>query len=512
MDDPATAADSNKLGRNVAALGTAQLFTWTMTLAWTLVIARVLGPRGVGLITTAVSVTGALQILLGAGTGVYVAREIVVSPPRAARLVSSAAILRLLLAPVFLLAVFAWAQVAHYDSEGKLVIYLSGAATALYVMADPIQSYFQATERMHYLALSNAINKASQGLVGIVLTLLGFGAIGFAACWMVTTAGLLVLSIRWIRRHVNIEFKTTRRDLRDVARGTVVYWTAGVFQMIYLWIDTVMLSVMTSATVVGWYGVPTRLFQTMLFLPGLFMTAWLPSLIQAFQRSPADLREVARAPVELLLGLSLPIVALIAAAAAPAIRLVYGPEFAPSVPVLIILGVALIPLYLNMMLSQVCVAAGKQRYWTLCMVGATIFNPALNAVLIPLTQQRFGNGGIGAAVALLATETAIACAGVAITGPGVVGRQTVTRLLRTGIASVGLLIVAFGLRDLLGDVVSLALGVVTFAVLAVAVGAISPEERRQVGARVGGIWRRVIRRLRPSAGASVPKLAKSTRA
>ena len=70
--------ETSRVARNVFALASGQVVTWTMTLAWTLVVPRLLGPTGVGLIITAWSVTGLLAILLGFGTKNYLVRAIVV--------------------------------------------------------------------------------------------------------------------------------------------------------------------------------------------------------------------------------------------------------------------------------------------------------------------------------------------------------------------------------------------------------------------------------------------------
>ena len=62
-------------GATSAVLAAAQLLTWTMTLLWTLVVPRALGPAGMGSIVTAWSVTGVLGIVLGLGTRNYLVRE-----------------------------------------------------------------------------------------------------------------------------------------------------------------------------------------------------------------------------------------------------------------------------------------------------------------------------------------------------------------------------------------------------------------------------------------------------
>jgi O-antigen/teichoic acid export membrane protein len=478
-DETATPESPPSLRRNAAALGAGQIFTWTMTLGWTLVVPRLLGAGGMGMIITGISVVTMLQIAMGAGTALYVTREVVLSPERASRIVASASLVRLLLVPIFGLAIAAWAHFAHYGARQDEVLYLCGAATAVMLIGEPLLSYFQATERMHYMAISDGINKASQGLAGIVLAVIGFGAMGFAACWVATAGVVVVLGVRWTRRFIDLQWRATWRDIKDMARGSVKYWTGGLFFTIYAWIDTAMLSVMTNATVVGWYGVPMRLWGTFLIIPSIASRVIVPRLVQAHRQSPAELTRIARGPTELVFTLSLPVATLIAAAAAPGVHLVYGPSFAHAVPVLIILGLNLIPMYLNMMLGSVLVAANRQGSWNWLFVGATIFNPAVNFVLIPLTQRQLGNGAIGAAIALALTEALIACAGFAIVGRGILGLSSVRRVARMALACGGMLL-AVHLLGSMGPIMAFLAGCVVLCVLAIVLKAITDDERREV--------------------------------
>ena len=149
------------------------------------------------------------------------------------------------------------------------------------------------------------------------------------------------------------------------------------------------------------------------------------------------------------------------------IDLLYGPGYRESVPVLVMLALCIPPMYLNIMLNQVLVAARRQIAWTWVMAGATVLNPALNAVLIEATQRRYGNGAIGAAVSLLLTEVAIVTAGMVMVGRGVVDRRVVRRVALTGVASTAAGAAAVAAQPL-GAVASLAFAAATFAALALA--------------------------------------------
>jgi O-antigen/teichoic acid export membrane protein len=490
------------IGRNIAALAGGQLITWAMTLIWTLVVPRALGPAGMGLIVAAWSVTGILGVVLGLGTRTYLVREMVVNRSDAPRLVGTAIVLRLLLAPLFAVAVIVYAQLASYGSEGTLVLYLVATAAILTLLAEPMQAGFQALERMEYLAYSDVINKTGQSLLGVGLALLGFRAVGITASWVVVAGSVIVLDVIWVRRYLRVELRTSLRRLANMARHSFAYWAFGVFFLIYLWIDSVMLSLMTRPEVVGWYGVPTKLFQSLMFLPVVVSTAWLPRLVSGFEESPQRLRQAAKAPLELVLVLSLPICAATAIAAGPIIHLLYGPAYDQAVPVMIILGLTIPPMYLNIMLNQVLVAAKRQTSWTWVMAGATVVNPLLNAVLIRVTESRYDNGAIGAAISLLLTELLIVGVGLIIVGHDVVDRSSVRRGIVAVTASAAMWGAAYSARPL-GTAFSMAAGVTTFVLLAAVFRLVTPEEMglaragltrvtqsaRGLGGRVPWRWR-----------------------
>jgi len=349
---------------------------------------------------------------------------------------------------------------------------------------------------MEYLAYSEVISKSSQGLLGIVLAAMGLGAVGFAACWMVMSGVVIVLDAVWLRRYCRVRLRTSRRRLVDMARESVSYWAFGLFFLVYLWIDATMLSLMTEPKVVAWYGVPTKLFQTLMFVPVVVSTAWLPRLVEAFEQDSSHLARTARMPVGLVLRLGIPIGAAVVIAAQPMIDLVYGPAYAQAAPVLAILGLCIPPMYVNILLNQVLVAAKRQVAWTWVMGGATIVNPLINLALISVTQAQLGNGAIGAAISLLLTELLIVAVGFVLAGAEVLGREGARRGALAAAASLGMYAAAYVTRSL-GTVPSLAAAALAFAILGPALRIAGPEEVAFARVHLARIARRIpaLRRL-----------------
>jgi len=259
--------------------------------------------------------------------------------------------------------------------------------------------------------------------------------LGLASAALVIEALIVILNAWWIRHYISIARRPHVRQMRHVVRHSLPYWSFGLFLMIYLWIDSVMLSVLEQPTVVGWYGVSTKLFTTLMFVAGILATAWLPRLVRSFEGGSAGLHAAARVPIEITLGLALPICVVTLMTARPVIRLLYGPSYAQATPVLMVLALCLPPMYLNIMMNQVLVAANRQRVWTWVMLGATIANPAFNYVLIRVTQARYHNGAIGAAASLLLTELLIVGVGIVVVGHRLFGRSSLWRLARVTLAA-----------------------------------------------------------------------------
>lgn len=489
-EPPTRSRTRGRLGFNMSVLAAGQAVTWLMSLVWTVVVPRALGPAAMGVLVAAWSATAILGVVLGLGTRNFLVREIVASPHRTAGLVGTALMLRLCLVPIFVAAVFAYTRFASFNSRGQFVLYLAMGATVLTLLTEPMQAMFQADERMHYLAISDVISKTVQGLGGVALAAAGFGATGLTACWLVVAGAVLLLNLRWGRSQVPLSLRSNLPRLRAMVTDSLPYWAFGVFYMLYLWIDSVILSLMVPPEVVGWYGVPTKLFTTLMFVPVIVSTAWLPRLVAAFERSPGALRTVARAPVEAVVIASLPILVCTVMTARPLIGIVYGAQYANAVPVMVVLALCLPPMYLNTMLNQALIAAKRPMVWTWVMAGAAIVNPVVNVVLIKATQARYHNGAIGAAASLLATEVIIAAVGMWIIGRRILPGSFLWRLFRAALVATAMA-AAMAVTRALGPFVTAPFGAAVFVAGALVSGVITPDERAALSAAARRVRSRI---------------------
>src|SRR5260370_26366560 len=148
----ATQVVPRRLGANLLALAASQAGTWAMALAWTLVVPRILGPAGMGILVTASSATAVVSVVLGLGARDFLVREIAADRSRGLDLAGTTVTLRACLIPIYLGVLTLYAAVAHFGSETTEVLSLAAAVTICAMIAEPLPGTFQGLRRRAILA------------------------------------------------------------------------------------------------------------------------------------------------------------------------------------------------------------------------------------------------------------------------------------------------------------------------------------------------------------------------
>ena len=493
-------ATESKVARNMSALFGSQVTTWSMTLLWTLIVPRALGPEGMGLLVMAWSTSSLLTIVGGLSSKTLLVKEIAADPARGPRLLGAAMLVRTGSIIPCVALTFAYIRLGHFHGQEALVLAMAALIAISMLFLEPLQAGFQAIERMNYLAYGEVLNKGLATAAGILLVLLGFDGVALVAGMVVAGGIVVLLSALWIRPHFRIDWRIDLGAIRSLLTRSLSYLAFAFFYTFYLWVDSTMLILMAPTKVVGWYGVATKLFTTLLFVPMIIATVWLPRLAAAYSASPAKLRSAARTPIELVLTLMLPVSVGAALVAPSLIHVLYGPAYAPAVPALVLLAITLVPMSLNMIAYNVLVASNRQLIWTVALGGACVLNPVLNFILISATQSRLGNGAVGAAASLLVTEVVIAILAIVIIRE-FLDLRLLNRIVRGALATAGMALVVL-LAAPGGLVAQVPAGAISLAALALLLRVVTTDElsarsrlklRRcaKVGARpeaLGRVW------------------------
>lgn len=464
----------NGVMQNIGYLAGGQVTTWALAALWTVVVPRQIGPTGMGQLVTVWSATGILSILVGLGTQVLVVTEIARHPALAGRTASAAIMARIAL---FVPGVGLMAIYLHYANFGRyetVLLLIATLTLPLALVSDVLASALQGLERMQYMAYSSVVFRTVSTAGGIVLVLVGFRVMGLVILGSAAVAMALAMNVYWARRHFDLVWRVRLSEIRHVILSSLPFWATTIINTVYLWIDSVILALLASAAEVGWYGVSTKLFASLLFIPVIVSTATLARLTATFAEGPESFKRTLTPIIESILVISLPLAAGTAAIAAPIISLLYGSAYSASAPVLMILALAMPATYLNILVNQSLVASNRQIVWTKVMAVSVVINVLLNLIAIPAARDGWHNAALGAAWSLLATEVLMAVIGLYLVRDSL-DSATVGRIARTAAAAAAMGLVVHTATPL-GLVVQVAVGALMFAALAFLMRLIHPNE------------------------------------
>lgn len=250
-------------------------------------------------------------------------------------------------------------------------------------------------------------------MLALIVLYLGSGLPGVFLAHALAGVLALVFAHLFYRRLTVNPLRYSPKVARELLVGGSVIMTAILATNIQPYIDAVILSKLAPSDVIGWYGAAKNILGT-LVAPALILgTASFPRLVRAAQGAQFKAEvQTAMRPILWLGALATSGTILFAD---DAIAIVYGKQqFGPAAIIMKVFATGCIMIFSNILLGGAFVAIGRARSFSVLKVASVVFCSALELVLIPLFQQRSGNGGIGAVAAFVASEFVVLGGGIAL--------------------------------------------------------------------------------------------------
>lgn len=484
--------------KNTGIQAGSQLVTWALSWALLVLLPRYLGDAGFGKLFFALTYGGLFGTLVNLGVNTFLVREVAVLRPDAALppqenarrhaglrdLLGNVLALKLALAVLVYALQSALIFCLPYDAVTRQAVLIVGLGTCLGAVAQTLSGAFQGLEDM---LLPNLAQIAEKTVVTGGCALLLWKGAGLApVCWAHTASAAVsfLLLLASLQRRTPFRLAWHFPQLRRIFAGGLPFLVWVVFSEIYLRLGAILLSLMTSDAVVGWYGAATRVYTTLLFVPNILVSSVFPAMMRLGAGADgadgaADDPAFARASerlMNLLLFVAIPVSAGTIAVADPLVRLLYGTDaFAHAAQNLYVLGASILLVCIDVVLGTVLIARGFEKAWAAMAVAAAFINPLLNMIAIPLATRLWGNGGVGAAVATLLTEAFMLAGALRLMPPGIFTRRNLAvgaKGLLLGAAMV-VLLRAWGTQNL---VLLIAAGGAFYLPLALLLGVLPRED------------------------------------
>lgn len=441
-----------------------QAITWASTLLLTIAYGRFLGDIKFGELYFAITFVALIGFPLEFGFNQQLTRDVAQEPHKAPRYLLNTLLIKtalwLFLYGLILLA--CW--LLGYGLEQRIIVAICGFTLLSTAVANTFAALYYALQRVVFPVIGTILEKGISALIGILLLKYGAG-IQVMACVLLGSSiiGALWQAICFFRLVGTKDgFILDTPLIRQLLRTGIPFLIYGVLGVIYYRLDTVLLSLMTNVAVVGWYGAGYRLFDTLVFLPNIVITAIMyPVFSKLSITSNEQLKLAIEKSMNFLLFCGIPTATFMIAAAPNIIGFLYHrPEFTNTFPVLQALAPGLVFLYINTVFSTILISTRQEKKITIMAAVALVFNLGLNLFLIPLYKQ------VGAAIVTSLTELLLSAIALLLVPRALVpwasGRVAIKALLASAaMAAIVLLLRNFSIFAILAVAIVVYLGATT---------------------------------------------------
>ncbi len=403
------ATPMTRVARNIGWLVFAEGFTKAATPVANILTARFLTSTGYGLL--ALAQTWAVYASMGADLGVngYGQAEAAraCAGPELVKLAEEIIPFRLV-AGLLTFGLFA-AVVCYANPSGSGIAFL---ATGLYIPAFALGTdwLIRGRERFDLVLAANGVGAAFL-LIAVVLVGRGPHALPLdALAWALSYGVTACIYLGFLHKVSGSSLRLRFVPERWIAhlRQSLFVSLSSLILNTYRFFPLILLGWLWSPREVGIYAAPYRLVINLQSVAMLLPAAFYPVGAALFRDSAAQFLQSRRSVAMLMLMAGLPVGIIGCAMAGPAMRLIFGRNFAASIPVFALI-VWLLPLYLVRSIhATTIVSTGFYRIQFLAPTCGLVLTLIASLLLVP------GWGAIGAGVSQLAGEMGMVATNVFI--------------------------------------------------------------------------------------------------
>jgi O-antigen/teichoic acid export membrane protein len=409
---------------NAVKLCASLLATWAVALAIRFVLPRQLGPEQYGTYSFAAAFAASAFVLTTLGTETYVQKEVALRPAHASDFMGGILAVRLAISAVLFAGIALALHLTGRPQPIRQAVYLFAVGQLLLACNSTLSALLHARGTVDGAAATNVVAKLLWGALTLLALTTGLGLAALAASFAIAEGVKTCALFALCRKHLCLRLRFDPRVTVRVVVSSLPFFVTTLATTLFTRIADTLLGFLANDREVGWYGLASNLAQIAELLAPLMGAVLLPLFSRIAARSDAELRDVMRRTLEIILLFSISGSIALGLSADVCVALIGGPEYGPSVLPLRLLAPVFLLTYVGMVCADYLYLYGRSWTVTLICLGGLVVNATLNAALVRPMLAAFGPGsaGIAAALATLATET-FTCVALGVA----VGRQLLDR-------------------------------------------------------------------------------------
>jgi PST family polysaccharide transporter len=363
-------------------------------------VIRYLGPTQFGAFSYAIAFVGMFIPVAGLGLDRIIIRDISKDASQKDSFLGTAFMMKMAGGIVTILIVVPSIWMVKKDNELIISMTIILALGLFFYAWDVIDFWFQSQIRAKFSVLAKNSAFLITAIFKILLVLGGASLITFAVA---TTAEMVLgaVGLTVVYRIKGHEIKKWKSDCSLAKKLLAESWPliiSGFAILIYMRIDQIMLGSILGDEAVGVYAAAVKFSEIWYFIPLAVSSSVLPVLVKAFKNNKELFFRKYQNVFNLMTGVSIGIAVIMTFLSNRIVKLVFGPEYSASGPILAIHIWAGIFVFIGMMGSVWTMINSYQKFMLFATVTGAFVKITLNAILIPR------HGTIGAAIAMVISQ------------------------------------------------------------------------------------------------------------
>jgi len=397
------------LAKNTSYFTLALVMQKVISFTYFVLIARAIGPADLGKYYFAISFTSIFGIFIDIGQSSVLTREVAKRPDHAGRLFSSVFLVKLPLAFFSILAVFCFINFSSYQEITRQLVYLSMFCM---VLDSFTLSFFAVSRGFHnlkYESISSIIFQLIVFMVVLAALKLNLGLIWLMMSLVLASLYNFLFSFYIIRKKwgLKIDWQPDKILIKSVLLISLPFAVYAIFQRVYMYLDSVLLSLLAGDHQVGIYQIPFKIVFALQFLPLAFVASLFPALSFYWKNNRDQLAITFERAMNYLIIISLPL-AVGGVILADKIIVIFKSGYNEAILPLRITMAAVIFMFLNFPVGSLLNACDRQKTNTVNMGIALASSLILNLILIPRLEAT------GASLTVLLTNLLMFILGMSV--------------------------------------------------------------------------------------------------
>ncbi|MDO8261454.1 MAG: flippase, partial [Candidatus Magasanikbacteria bacterium] len=376
------------IAKNTSFFTFALVLQKVISFTYFLILGRNFVPDDLGKYFFAISFTTIFAIIIDLGLSNVLTREIAKHQEKAGELLSSVMFIKIPLAIISLIAVFLTINLLGYPELTKQMVYFSAICMLLDSFSTTFFSCLRGFHNLKYESISSVVFQIIVFVLGLIIIKLNFGFKYQMLALVIASVYNFSFSVYLIRfkKKINLFSDFNYLVIKNIIKVSVPFAIFGIYQRLYMYLDSVFLSIFAGDKAVGLYQVSFKIIFALQFLPMAFTASLYPAFSSYWKSNREQLSITFERAMNYLIIISLPI-SIGTVFLADKILLLLKPEYFEAKLSLQIIMVALIFVFINFPIGSLLNACDRQKTNTNNMGIALLVSIILNLILIPKYQE-----------------------------------------------------------------------------------------------------------------------------